>query len=60
MSACRKCNGTGVCQNEIHEVKGWTDELVNAAAGNLFECRECGGESGVPGNCSECNGSGEE
>lgn len=59
MGACSKCNGTGVCHNGIHSTHGFLDEALNAVTGGMYTCEDCGQAANTPGDCPNCNGTGE-
>lgn len=59
MGACSKCNGTGVCHNGIHRTEGFFEEALNAVAGGMYTCEDCGQSADNPGDCPNCGGTGE-
>lgn len=56
---CGACDGSGVCENSFHDGGGLMEALrdvVTDAVGDT--CPACGGDTGNPGNCSSCGGTG--
>ena len=55
MATCPACGGSGICQNEYHqEIGGHPEEFILGGG-----CPECKGYRDSPGECPNCNGTGE-
>lgn len=55
MSNCSHCYGTGICADPFHQQFDLSDLIFTE------ECPQgCGANKGPPGDCTHCDGTGEE
>lgn len=60
---CGACDGTGLCQNDFHELVNAINpiaDMVSAIDGEDYLCPACGQTAADPGNCSSCGGTGQQ
>lgn len=60
MATCSHCDGSGRCQNGIHDRgSSLLDEAVTEITGGMYTCDDCGEDADSPGECVHCGGTGE-